>query len=192
MYEAINARSLYISNLPASTATWYGVDPGSSDAAATFTTELGTLPTDSILPPKYTDQGSTWNVDHVVELQIIVAMFSLPRPTVSATSITADAWVVASSAANTAGTACNAIASAITTTNNLRGIPASLNSFQGKAFSCFMLNTNCPTSGTGASFFNYFGPALRQDLLVNQATSQSVVIPAIANTLQTIAIMSQV
>lgn len=72
---------MYISNQPAGTATWYEVDPGSSDAAATFTSEVGTLPTGSIPPPKYTDQGSIWNVDHIVEIQIIVETFNLPRPT---------------------------------------------------------------------------------------------------------------
>ncbi len=126
-------------------------------------------------------------MDHIFEIQVIVAMFNLPRPTDGTTSIPVDAWSTASAAANTAGPPCNAIASAVTTMDNLRGIPASLNSLKEKAFSCVMTNSDCPSSGATASYFNYFGPALRLDLSSNLASMQNVIISAIANTLQTIA-----
>ena len=76
IHEAVDARGLYTKQ---ATATWFQVDIGSTDAAATFTAFQTTVPTTSPIPaPNDTNQftpTNPWNVDHIFELQAIVEAF---------------------------------------------------------------------------------------------------------------------
>ena len=77
---AVNARSVYLSDQP--TATWYQIDVGPSDEAASFTSFVDTTTTPVPVPndPKQTSGPNPWNVDHIFELQVIGEAFKADRP----------------------------------------------------------------------------------------------------------------
>ena len=77
---AVSARSVYLSDQ--ATATWYQIDVGPSDAAASFTSFVDTTTTPIPVPndPKQTSGPNPWNVDHIFELQVIGEAFKADRP----------------------------------------------------------------------------------------------------------------
>ena len=76
---AVSARPLYLAQ---ATATWYQIDVGPNDEAASFTKFVET--TEKPIPkpddPKQTSGPNPWVVDHIFELQVIGEAFKADRP----------------------------------------------------------------------------------------------------------------
>ena len=96
---------------------------------------------------------------------MIGEFFKSSRPA----SIPSAVWASATSAVFTKGPENSAIASAVTNLNNLQGIPNALNSFKKQVFTGNLTGKGGPSSGDGATFFNFFGPAVQKYLSNNQA-----------------------
>ena len=76
----MKARALYTKQ---ATPNWYQIDPKATDAEATFT--LFTTGENPIKPddPKQTvnpGNGDEWDVDHILELQVLLGAFKVSRP----------------------------------------------------------------------------------------------------------------
>lgn len=164
--QAVSARKLYTDQ---ATATWYQVQTGAADASAAFTSFTTTAPEKSPIPaPDDKNQirgPNPWNVDHIFELQVIGEAFKADKPT----NIPDADWASATNAVFTSGPANSAIASAVTNLKNLQGIPNALNSFKKQVFTGNLTGKGGPSSGTDATFFNFFGPAVQKYLSDNQA-----------------------
>ena len=102
------------------------------------------------------------------------------------TSIPSPAWSKASSAVFTSGASCTAIAEDVTVLDNLRGIPSALNAFKKQVFTGNLTGKGYPSSGDGATYFNYFGPATQKYLSENQDGLKTGVINDVGDQLQTI------
>ena len=76
----MKARALYINQ---ATPTWYQIDAKATDADATFTSfTTGKTPVGPD-DPKQTQNpgnGDAWDVDHILELQVLLGAFKAPRP----------------------------------------------------------------------------------------------------------------
>lgn len=179
--KAIPARKLYTDQ---PTATWYQVQTGASDAAAVFTSFTATTPKISPIPApddKNQISGSIpWNVDHIFELQVIGEAFKADRPS----SIPAADWASASNAVFKSGPSNLAIANAVTNLDNLRGIPSALNGFKKQVFTFNLTGKGGPSSGDGATYFNFFGPAVQKYLLNDQAGLLAGTVDETGNQLQ--------
>ena len=130
--------------------------------------------------PNQVQGGAPWNVDHIFELQVIGECFKGDRPG----SIPAADWASASSAVFTSGPQNSAIASAVTNLNNLKGIPNAVNSFKKQVFTQNLTGVGGPSQGNGATYFNFFGPAVRKYLTDNQAALMAGTVDNTGNELQ--------
>lgn len=175
------ARDLY-TNQP--TATWYQVQTGTTDVSASFTPFTTTTPQDKPIPaPDDKNQvrgPNPWNVDHIFELQVIGEAFKAAKPT----NIPDADWASATKAVFTSGPMNSAIASAVTNLKNLQGIPNALNSFKKQVFTGNLTGKGGPSSGSDATFFNFFGPAVQKYLSDNQAALLSGTVDETGNQLQ--------
>ena len=113
---------------------------------------------------------------------MIGEFFKSSRPA----SIPNGVWASATSAVFTKGPANSAIASAVTNLNNLKGIPNALNSFKKQVFTGNLTGKGGPSSGDGATFFNFFGPAVQKYLSDNQAALMADTVNDIGNELSSI------
>ena len=100
-------------------------------------------------------------------------MFKSDRPTKALTSMPSNAWSSALSAIFTAGSSCSAVASKVTTLENLEGIPNAVNNLKKQVFTQELTGKGGPISGNDATFYNYFGVAVQQYLKDNQGTLQN-------------------
>ncbi|KAL8792541.1 MAG: hypothetical protein Q9195_004840 [Heterodermia aff. obscurata] len=124
------------------TPTWYQIDPKATDADATFTSfTTGKTP---VKPddPKQTQKpgnGDEWDVDHILELQVLLGAFKAPRPQLTA------------------------IASAITNLDNLQGIPNADNGYKKNVVKGVLRNDGkwYPNPNT---YFNFIGVGVRKYL----------------------------
>lgn len=161
--DAVKASTLY-TNLATQTYSQISIGPSPSDAVFTVfeTVGSGFYPK----PPSDDRQGkpagnngdNSWNIDHILELQVLGYAFSSPatRPTSGATSIPTDVWSSVSSAVNGANKAsCTALASVITVEENLEGIPKQVNGFKQQVFTGRLLGqANVPSGNT---YYTDFG-----------------------------------
>ena len=151
----MNARSIY-TNQATQTYSQISIGPAPNDAVFTIFETVG--PQVRPTPPSATQQGRIWNVDHILELQVLGYAFSSPatRPTDGATSIPTDIWSSVSSAVDGAnGASCTALASVITVEENLEGIPSQVNGFKQQVFTGRLLNQAGVPSGN--TYYTDFG-----------------------------------
>ena len=161
----MKASTLY-TNLATQTYSQISIGPSPSDAVFTVFQTVGKnfFPD----PPSDDRQGkpaggngdNEWNIDHILELQVLGYAFSSPatRPTDGATSIPTNVWSSVSSAVNGANKAsCTALASVITVEDNLEGIPAQVNGFKQQVFTGRLLDQpNVPSDRTYYTDFGKF------------------------------------
>ncbi|KAL8658613.1 MAG: hypothetical protein Q9202_007507 [Teloschistes flavicans] len=161
--DAVKARKLYTEQ---ATPTWYQIDPKASDAEATFTSfATGAKP---IKPddPKQTQNpgnGDEWDVDHILELQVLLEAFKVSRPTDASTSIPSDVWSSVSTALTAKGPQLTAIASAITNLDNLQGIPNADNGYKKSVVKGVLRNDGKGYPGAN-TYFNFIGVGIRKYL----------------------------
>ncbi|KAL8683343.1 MAG: hypothetical protein Q9186_000728 [Xanthomendoza sp. 1 TL-2023] len=161
--DAVKARELYTKQ---PTPTWYQIDPKQSDTEATFTSfATGSSP---IKPddPKQTvnpGNGDEWDVDHILELQVLLGAFKVPRPTDAPTSIPSDVWSSVSTALTSKGPQLTAIASAITHLDNLQGIPNADNGYKKNVVKGILRNDGKGFPGAN-TYFNFIGVGIRKYL----------------------------
>ncbi|KAL9637908.1 MAG: hypothetical protein Q9164_001903 [Protoblastenia rupestris] len=151
---------------PLRSATWYQVATAANDSSPSFTpyTETTKDANDSPKDPSDKNQYSSrnkWNVDHILELQVIARAFDSSRPS----NIPQEDWSKASSAVFTKGAENTAIAKAVTNLKNLQGIPDSLNTFKKQVFTGNLTGKGFPSTGNDATFFSFFGPAVQKYLI---------------------------
>ncbi|KAI4088587.1 MAG: hypothetical protein L6R37_008178 [Teloschistes peruensis] len=161
--DAVKARALYMQQ---ATPTWYQIDPKTSDADATFTSfATGASP---IKPddPKQTQNpgnGDEWDVDHILELQVLLGAFKVSRPTDAPTSIPSDVWSSVSTALTSKGPQLTAIAGAITNLENLQGIPNADNGYKKSVVKGILRNDGKGFPGAN-TYFNFIGVGIRKYL----------------------------
>ena len=151
----MNARRLY-SNLATRTYSQISIGPAPSDAVFTiFETRAWQVPE---APPSDTKQGA-WNVDHILELQVLCSAFTATSPVDGATSIPTDVWSSVSSAVNGENPeSCTALASLITVEENLEGIPSVVNNLKNQVFKGRLLNKpDRPASTAYCTDFGKYG-----------------------------------
>ena len=59
-----------------------------------------------------------------------------------------------------ANRACTSIASQINVLQNLHGIPSALNAFKKQVFTQALTGKGGPSTGPGATYYNFFGPGI--------------------------------
>ncbi|KAL9588459.1 MAG: hypothetical protein Q9203_002729 [Teloschistes exilis] len=158
---AVDARALYTRQ---STPTWYQIDPKISDAEATFTSfATGASPIKPDDPKQTKGKDGGWEVDHILELQVLLGAFKGPRPIDAPTSIPSDVWSSVSTALTSRGPQLTAIASAITNLDNLQGIPNAGNGHKNNLVRGILRNDgkDFPKSST---YFNFIGVGIRKYL----------------------------
>lgn len=159
----MDASTLY-TNLATQTYSQISIGPSPSDAVFTVFERVGAgfypkPPSDDLQgKPSGSNGDNSWNIDHILELQVLGYAFSSPatRPTDGATSIPTDVWSSVSSAVNGANKAsCTALASIITVEDNLEGIPKQVNGFKQQVFTGRLLDQDKVPSGN--TYYTDFG-----------------------------------
>ena len=160
--QALNARNAVF--LKQATATWYQLDPGPNDAAASFTSFATTTPTVTPPPPSDPKQtqnpgsGDAWDVDHILELQILAGAFSAAN---GPDKIPAKTYQAVSSALFNKGPAVTAIAKKITVLDNLQAIPNRVNGFKKNVVKGNLTGKGYPGENT---YYGFFGPGVQKYL----------------------------
>lgn len=160
--KALNARNAVF--LKQATATWYQLDPGSTDAAASFTSFAATKPSTTPPPPSDPKQtqnpgkGDAWDVDHILELQILAGAFSASN---GPAQIPAATYQAVSNALFTKGPAVTAIAKKITVLDNLQAIPNRVNGFKKNVVKGNLTGKGYPGENT---YYGFFGPGVQKYL----------------------------
>lgn len=160
--KALNARKDVF--LKQGTATWYQLDPGPNDAAASFTSFAATNP--SAIPPPPDDpkqtqnpgNGDAWDVDHILELQILAGAFSAAN---GPPQIPAATYQAVSSAIFTKGPAVTALAKKITVLDNLQAIPNRVNGFKKNVVRGNLTGKSYPGENT---YYGFLGPGVQKYL----------------------------
>lgn len=159
----MKADTLY-TNLATQTFSQIKIGPSPTDAFFTIFETVGAHfypkpPSDDRQGrPKDSNGENEWNIDHILQLQVLGYAFSKPatRPTDGATSIPTDVWSSVSSAVNGAAKAsCTALASVITVEENLQGIPKQVNGFKAQLFSGRL--RALPDYPSGNTYYTDFG-----------------------------------
>ena len=160
--KALNARKDVF--LKQATATWYQLDPGPNDAAASFTSFTTTNPPVTPPPPSDPKQtqnpgnGDPWDVDHILELQILAGAFSAAKGPAQIPSAT---YTAVSSAIFTKGPANNALAQKITVLDNLQAIPNRVNGFKKNVVRGNLTGKSYPGENT---YYGFLGPGVQKYL----------------------------
>ncbi|KAI4088029.1 MAG: hypothetical protein L6R37_008252, partial [Teloschistes peruensis] len=166
-HDAVNARALYTKQ---STPTWYQIDPKPSNAEATFTSfAIGASPIKPDDPKqiKSGNGGGGWEVDHILELQVLLGAFKGPRPTDASTSIPSDFWSSVSTALTSKGPQLTVIASAITNLDNIQGIPNADNGYKRSVVQGVLRNDTKGFPKANA-YFNFIGVGIHRYLADSQ------------------------
>ncbi|KAL9100974.1 MAG: hypothetical protein Q9163_003716 [Psora crenata] len=185
--NAVDYASLYTAQ-PTATYTTLAIGNQPSDASfVSYTTvapgqNAGGPPTEVAAV-----QGSTWEIDHIVELQFFVGAFSVEnRPA----TVPSEAWssvstaIFTKTAKNVPFPAQQTIASAISNLDNLEGIPKRVNGFKQQVFTGRIKgNTNNPSDRT---YPTDFGKALKK-LLEDRQQDSFTVIGKIGDSLASVA-----
>ena len=163
--QAVDASTLY-TNLATQTYSQISIGAAPTDAVFTVFETVGknffpNPPSDDLQgKPAGSNGDNSWNIDHILELQVLGYAFSSPatRPTDGATSIPTNVWSSVSSAVNGANRAsCTALASVITVEENLEGIPKQVNGFKQQVFTGRLLGqANVPSGNTYYTDFGKF------------------------------------
>lgn len=174
--SAINYASVF-SNQPTATYSAISIGASPTDAILASVTEVSPGTGAAGSPPDPNEQGISWNVDHILELQFVVGAFQVnPRPTTGTTSIPLENWNSASLACftSTKGTYApqQSVASAFSGTFNLQGIPSRFNGFKQQIFTGRIKNS--PNNPSGNTYPQDFGPALQKFLKDNQQDVYSI------------------
>ncbi|KAL9137343.1 MAG: hypothetical protein Q9175_001443 [Cornicularia normoerica] len=140
------------------------------------------------MDPRQTQGGpGPWNVDHILELQVVAQAFAptRTRPTDGATSIDAATWKAVQTASPlTSPSAAEALGSALTVFHNLIGIPNGPNQLKRQVFTYILTGAgNRPSEGNGATYYAFEGVAIRKNFLARQPGVNGV-ITAVANELK--------
>ena len=160
--KALNARDDVF--LKQGTATWYQLDPGPNDAAASFTSFAATGP--GVTPPPPSDpkqtqnpgNGDAWDVDHILELQILAGAFSAAN---GPAQIPAATYQAVSNAIFTKGPAVTALAKKITVLDNLQAIPNRVNGFKKNVIRGELTGKSYPGENT---YYGFLGPGVQKYL----------------------------
>ncbi|KAL6716550.1 hypothetical protein ACLMJK_006117 [Lecanora helva] len=189
--KAVDASTLY-TNLATQTYSQISIGPSPTDAVFTVFETVGTgfypkPPSDDLQgKPSGSNGENSWNIDHILELQVLGYAFSSPatRPTDGATSIPTDVWTSVSRAVNGAASAsCTALAKVITVGDNLEGIPKQVNGFKQQVFTGRLLNQ--PNNPSGNTYYTDFGKAV-QKVLTNRQNDMNNLIGDIGDELSRI------